>query len=155
MYKRCPLWNVSYCFLYECNLWHCTFMLMKSEYERNISQTTRIPKSRTHIAHRTPFMQCGNISYSNQCRLNAWARWAVARGTHANLWTSCFFMLKHWFCQKYSYNIYLILSTNYIFIPVRGCVSRGPSELLWPGDYFAVKTMLHEKNNYIDRLISR
>jgi hypothetical protein len=63
------LWNVPSCFLYESNLWHCAFVLMKNEYEKHISQRTRIPKKKTttrkHIAQRTPFMRCGNISYSN------------------------------------------------------------------------------------------
>ena len=30
----------------------------------------------------------------------------------------------------------------YSFIPVSGCVGRGPSALLWPGPYSAVKMAL-------------
>ena len=39
-------------------------------------------------------------------------------------------------------NICLILSTIYIFIPVSGCVGRGPSALLCLGAYNAVKMAL-------------
>jgi hypothetical protein len=39
-------------------------------------------------------------------------------------------------------NICLILPTIYIFIHVNGCVGRGPSALLFPGAYDAVKTTL-------------
>jgi hypothetical protein len=52
------LWNVPSCFLYESNLWHCAFVLMKNEYEKHISQRTRIPKkkqqheSTLHRGHR-------------------------------------------------------------------------------------------------------
>jgi len=37
---------------------------------------------------------------------------------------------------------FLILSTIYSFIPVRGCVGIYPSALLFPGAYNAVKTAL-------------
>jgi hypothetical protein len=43
-------------------------------------------------------MQCGNISYSNQCRRNAWARWAVARGP----------ML------IYEHHVFLCLNTDFV-----------------------------------------
>ena len=39
-------------------------------------------------------------------------------------------------------NICLILSNRYMFIPVSGCVGKGPSALLCPGAYNAVKTAL-------------
>ena len=51
-----------------------------------------------------------------QYRLNAWARWAVSRGTprgqgsYANLCmlrTACYLMFKHWFCWKYQYHKYI------------------------------------------------
>ena len=42
------------CFLYKCNLWHCAFVLMKSEYERHISQRTLYQqKTRKRIAQST------------------------------------------------------------------------------------------------------
>jgi len=41
------------CFLYECIMWHCAFVLMKSEYERHISQRTRIQtKKHERTLHR-------------------------------------------------------------------------------------------------------
>jgi hypothetical protein len=40
-------------------------LLAIPEIRHCISQRTRMPKSATHIAQRTPFMRCGNISYSN------------------------------------------------------------------------------------------
>ena len=40
-------------------------------------------------------------------------------------------------------NICLILLTIYIFIHASGCVGRGPSALLFPGTYDAVKTAMH------------
>jgi hypothetical protein len=46
------------------------------------------------------------------------------------LCTACFLMLKHWFYWKYQYS--LLLLTIYIFIPVSGCVGRGPSALHCP-----------------------
>ena len=43
----------------------------------------------------------------DQCRLSAWARWAVARGPHANLGMvciACYLMFKHCVYRKYQYN---------------------------------------------------
>ena len=68
-----------------------------------------------------------------------------ANRPHANLFmmcTACFFlMFKHWFCRKYQYNKYMFNFIDiYSFIPVSGCVDMGPSALLFPGGYNAVKT---------------
>ena len=41
-------------------------------------------------------------------------------------------------------NLYLMLSTIYIFIPVSGGVGRGPSTRLCSGGYNAVKTTLSQ-----------
>ena len=50
-----------------------------------------------------------------QCRLNAWAHWAVAREPHEHrgpclsryiVYIMCL-MFKHWFCWKYQYNKYM------------------------------------------------
>jgi hypothetical protein len=52
-------------------------------------------------------------------------------------------MFKHWFCWKYQYNKYMYnLIYNYSLIHVSSCVGRDPSALLFPGDYYAVKTAL-------------
>jgi hypothetical protein len=66
-----------------------------------------------------------------QCHLNAWTRLVVARGPHKHMgpmliYACCvgmfFLMLKHYFVESLNtINIYLILSTIYIFIPVSGC----------------------------------
>ena len=92
---------------------------------------------------------CGTDN--NQCHLSTWAHWAVAMGphkhrAHANLGMfcmTCFLMFKHWFCWKYHYNKYMLISsTIYISIPVSGCVGRGPCALLFPSDNNAVKMAL-------------
>jgi len=39
-----------------------------------------------------------SVRVHGQCRLSAWARWAVARGPHANLgmlFMACYLMFKH------------------------------------------------------------
>ena len=68
------------------------------------------------------------------------------QATHANLCmlcTACFLVFKHWFCWKYQYNKYLFNFIDiYSFIPASGCVSMGPSALLWPGACNVVKTAL-------------
>ena len=43
--------------------------------------------------------------------------------------------------------VLLKTKTIYIFFPASGCVHRGPSALLCPGAYTAVKTALDEVNN--------
>ena len=54
-----------------------------------------------------------------------------------------FLMFKHWFCWKYKYNKYVFnIIDIYSFISVCGCVGRGPSALLCPGAYNAVKMTL-------------
>ena len=94
-----------------------------------------------------------------QCCLKIWPCWAVARGpmtirAHANLCmlcTTCFFK-----CLNTDFvgstntilDICLILLTIYICIPVSGCVGRGPSALLCPGAYNAVKTALARCTRY-------
>jgi len=59
---------------------------------------------------------CNDCSrYVKQCRLNAWARWAVARGPNSigghaylcMLCTACFLIFKHYFCWKRQYNRYM------------------------------------------------
>jgi hypothetical protein len=88
----------------------------------------------------------------NQCRLNAWARWAVAMGPHEHrgpilIYVCCvqhvFWCINTDFVEgTNTINICLILSTIYIFIPVSGCVDRGPSALFAPGVYNAVKIFI-------------
>ena len=59
-----------------------------------------------------------------QRRLNAWAYWEVARGTHEHrghanlcmLCTSCFLMFKHWFWWKYQYNKYMFNFNDYLYL---------------------------------------
>ena len=52
-------------------------------------------------------------------------------------------MLKHLFVESpNTINTCLILSTIYILIDVSSCVGSGPSALLFPGAYVAVKTAL-------------
>ena len=52
-------------------------------------------------------------------------------------------MFKHWLCWKYQYSKYMFNFIDiYSFIPVSVSVGRGPSTLLWPGTYNAVKTAL-------------
>ena len=59
------------------------------------------------------------------------------------LCTACFLCLNIDFLgSTYTINICLILMTIYIFIPVSGCVGRGPNGLLCPGAYDTVKTAL-------------
>jgi hypothetical protein len=54
------------------------------------------------------------------------------------------------FCWKYQYNKYMFNVIDiYIFIPVCGCVGRGPRALLCLGDYNAVKTALHGVWSYL------
>ena len=80
-----------------------------------------------------------------QCRLNAWARRAVARGpesieARANLCMLCM----AYFFKRTNAIIYLALSTFTVLFMfhVSGCVGRDPSALLCPGPYNAVKTTL-------------
>jgi hypothetical protein len=52
-------------------------------------------------------MQITWVQYT-QYRLNAWARWVVARWPHSNLRMLCMaylLMFKYWICWKYQYNI--------------------------------------------------
>ena len=48
-----------------------------------------------------------------------------------------------------SINICLIYRP-FIFIPVSGCVGRGPSALLCPGPYYAVKTALIVRDGIVN-----
>ena len=66
-----------------------------------------------------------------QCRLNAWARRAVAWGSHDHrcpcysmyVVFHMFLMFKHWFCWIYQYNKFMFNFIDiYSFIPVSGCV---------------------------------
>ena len=77
--------------------------------------------------------------------LNAWAHWAVARGPHENrghmpiyvcsVQHVFLFLFKLLFCWKYQYNKYMFNFIDiYIFIPVSGCVGRGPQCTALPGD---------------------
>ena len=65
-------------------------------------------------------------------------------GTHTNLWLcTAFYCLNTDFVESTNtINICLILSTIYIFIPVSGCVGRGPSALLCPWTYNTVNAAL-------------
>ena len=60
-----------------------------------------------------------------------------------------FFFLKfeHFFYRKYQYNIrYLFKLIDHLdFIPESDSVGRGPSALLCPGVYYAVKTALYSR----------
>jgi hypothetical protein len=63
-----------------------------------------------------------------------------------------FLMLKHWLCWKYQYNKYMFNFIDiYSFIPVGGCVGRGPIVLLWPEPINAVKTALTSCRTYTSR----
>ena len=93
-----------------------------------------------------------------QCCLNAWAHWVVSHDLHKFpmiIYVCCvgmfFLMLKHRFCWKSQYNklsnmfkiLLLVFTYMYnVFIPASGCVDRGPSTLLCPVAYDAVKTTL-------------
>ena len=58
-----------------------------------------------------------------------------------------FLMLKHWFCWKYQYIKFMFIFIDiYSFIPVSGRVGMGPSALLCPVAYDAVKTALTVMN---------
>ena len=70
-----------------------------------------------------------------------------AKEPHANLCmfcTACLLMFIHWFCTNIM-NISLILCNIYIVSSVSGCICtcRGPSVLIFPGVYNAVKTALY------------
>ena len=88
------------------------------------------------------------VHSSTQCRLNAWARWAVARGPHEER-AHCYYInicvlcIKHWFCWMYQYNKYMFNFIDiYSFIPVSSCEVIGPIVMPCPGAYDAVKTAL-------------
>jgi len=99
-----------------------------------------------------PHMTKNNFKYP-QCRHYEWACWEVARGAHEHRGP----MLIYECCAQHAFkclntnfvgitnsiNIFLILSTIYIFIPVSGCVGRGSNVLLCPAAYNAVKTDLN------------
>ena len=67
-----------------------------------------------------------------------------AYGPHADicmLCTACLLMVKHWFCWKYQYNKYIFNFIDQLhFIPVSGCVGRGPMHYLLLGAYHVAKT---------------
>jgi len=74
--------------------------------------------------------------------MGSWPGVPCAKEPHTNLcmlYTTWFLMFKHWFCWKYQYKIYLILSTIYSFIPVSVCINRDLSELLWPGPIMLIR----------------
>ena len=83
--------------------------------------------------------------------------WEVARGHHANLCCAmyCIFLIHGNPCV----NTDFVVSTNiinmfnfidiYSFIPASDCVGMGPSTLLCPGAYNAVKTTLGHLSDLI------
>jgi len=63
-----------------------------------------------------PVIIIDDIVTCGQCRLNAWARWAIAHGPHEHMgpmliYACCvrhvFNISKHWLCWKYQYNKYI------------------------------------------------
>ena len=133
-------WNMQASVSYQCSSYifgHCS---LTSFYQVNNTVTE-------HEIQRWP-IHC----ISTQCRLSAWARWTVARGSHEDramlIYVCCvwhvFLRFKHWLLLKYQYNKYMFnLIMNYSFITMSGgCVGTGPSALLSSGAYHTVKMAL-------------
>ena len=61
---------------------------------------------------------------------------------------ACSSMFKHWFRWKYQYNKYIFNCIDHLhFIPVSDCAGMGPSAMLWPGVYYAVKMPMNQIDN--------
>ena len=105
--------------------------------------------------------RCIERTYIGQCRLNAWARWAVAQrppraqGPYANLGMlcmACYLMFKNGVCWKYQYNRYMFNFIDHIhFYSCEWFCNYGTQCTVFPGAYNAVKTVLilvHNSSNF-------